>query len=323
MALVHAYRYRKHKSLDKLFKCNICKNPFIDPVSTKCASKQHTFCRQCIETYLGTCEYCPSCRQKMSKDDLTSNNNEILQEMLNKLPIQCLYCKEKRLKRGDFDAHYRETCREVNVPCSTANNKCLWKGPRRELQKHLDTCPLYLLRDQLADLFTAKQQMEEKIEQYAVESARQNDIITELQKQNQNMENNLKKYQTVIIQVFDYMKQTMGKADEQKHEDRHAEFYCGSTMKIQSNQKNLDHSSLNIDSSIPSRTEEKKLVLMSTPMNSKSIYEHHQMIANVVYAFFRRFRQATTERRSVYGSASSSKFRSHCFFHKCTMWCCS
>ncbi|CAF1091172.1 unnamed protein product [Adineta ricciae] len=210
----------------------------------------------------------------MSKDDLTPNTNELLQDILNKLRIKCSYCKEKRLTRGDFDTHYRETCQEVAVQCSSANDKCPWKGPRRELQKHLEKCFFYLFRDQIAESYTAQQQMNDKIEQLAAENARQNGVIIEQQKQCQYVQNLLENFQASIAQILNCIEQTSGIVDQQKYENRPAEFYCGSTPEIQNNQKNPNHSSINIDSSLASETVGKKLALISTQINDDFDEQH-------------------------------------------------
>ncbi|CAF1091040.1 unnamed protein product [Adineta ricciae] len=132
-------------------------------------------------------------------------------------------------------------CQEVIVQCSSANDKCSWKGSRRELQKHLEKCVFYLFRDHIAESYTALQQMNDKVEKLAADNVRQNGIIIEQQKQLQDLQNRLQNFQASIAQFLNYIQQTAEKVDEQRYEDRPAEFYCGSTLEIQRNQKNPNH----------------------------------------------------------------------------------
>lgn len=53
--------------------CPLCLSEFSDPVSLRC---QHTFCRECIKTYLATCNgtgKCPECRHPFTRKHIKAN----------------------------------------------------------------------------------------------------------------------------------------------------------------------------------------------------------------------------------------------------------
>jgi hypothetical protein len=100
-------RFVEVNKVSKYLYCSICMEVFNDPVQGPC---QHTFCRQCIESYFGKAAKvnCPQCRIKIEKKNL--RKNMLAYQLINDLSIFC------------------------------SNNGCEWKGPLDEITIHLPNC---------------------------------------------------------------------------------------------------------------------------------------------------------------------------------------
>jgi len=61
----HLYDY--FQPIDDDLTCEICLQPLVDPVDTKCG---HTFCARCIKNYLKLQNKCPNDRNILKVDDL-------------------------------------------------------------------------------------------------------------------------------------------------------------------------------------------------------------------------------------------------------------
>ncbi|CAF2425710.1 unnamed protein product [Rotaria sp. Silwood2] len=129
-------------SIDNYLKCPICTDPFLDPVSTPC---EHTFCRQCILTWLELSKTsCPSCRETLSKKDLTSISVIFIHGMLNEIQVKCILCGAINLQRGNFQNHINNLCPKADVSCSTnSDTSCSWIGSRDQLEIHQSECQTY------------------------------------------------------------------------------------------------------------------------------------------------------------------------------------
>ncbi|CAF2619132.1 unnamed protein product [Rotaria sp. Silwood2] len=129
-------------SIDNYLKCPICTDPFLDPVSTPC---EHTFCRQCILTWLELSKTsCPSCRETLSKKDLTSISVIFIHGMLNEIQVKCTLCGAINLQRGNFQNHINNLCPKADVSCSTnSDTSCSWIGSRDQLEIHQSECQTY------------------------------------------------------------------------------------------------------------------------------------------------------------------------------------
>ncbi|CAF4187816.1 unnamed protein product [Rotaria sp. Silwood2] len=129
-------------SIDNYLKCPICTDPFLDPVSTPC---EHTFCRQCILTWLELSKTsCPSCRETLSKKDLTSISVIFIHGMLNEIQVKCTLCGAINLQRGNFQNHINNLCPKADVSCSTnGDTSCSWIGSRDQLEIHQSECRTY------------------------------------------------------------------------------------------------------------------------------------------------------------------------------------
>ena len=61
----HLYDY--HQPIDDDLTCEICLQPLVDPVDTKCG---HTFCARCIKNFLKLQNVCPNDRNQLAASDL-------------------------------------------------------------------------------------------------------------------------------------------------------------------------------------------------------------------------------------------------------------
>ena len=137
------YDYMNKEEIDKDLLCSMCRNPLIDPVSTKCQPDPHTFCRLCIENYLKVDSNCTfsSCDQTICCENVTLVKSQSLHSKLDALLVKCLGCDESGFKRVDFNAHYNETCSKINIPCQWRDIGCSWRRPKDKLEEHLKYCP--------------------------------------------------------------------------------------------------------------------------------------------------------------------------------------
>jgi hypothetical protein len=152
MATNSSYEYMNEESINERLKCSICVRPYNDPVSTNCKSKKHTFCRHCIEEWIGRNPSCPTCREALAIPDLTPITDGFLIDMLNELQIRCQFCQQAGLERGNFIDHISKGCLKVNISCPSADIKCPWTGSRDQLDQHLSACIFNPLRPLITEL---------------------------------------------------------------------------------------------------------------------------------------------------------------------------
>jgi hypothetical protein len=84
MADDSGYEYMNEESINELLKCPVCFKPFVDPVSIRCRTKPHTFCRHCIEERTRDNSSCPKCHEKLHIEELTPVTDGIIIDMLKK-----------------------------------------------------------------------------------------------------------------------------------------------------------------------------------------------------------------------------------------------
>jgi hypothetical protein len=162
----NGYEYMNEESINELLKCPICTRPFIDPVSTKCDTKPHIFCRCCIEERVrSNSSSCPSCHQNLSIQDLTLITDGIIRDMLDQILVKCLGCEQTELKRSNFDAHKKEVCPKVDVICPSSDIRCSWRGSRAQLDQHVNSCVFNLLKPLIIELQNDNQQLRDQVEQ--------------------------------------------------------------------------------------------------------------------------------------------------------------
>jgi formylmethanofuran dehydrogenase subunit E len=139
------YKYINLSSINEYLRCYICHYPLLDPVTSpdgRCC------CRSC---YTG------------NESDIKSVNERIVLQMLDDIPVQCLRCDETNIKRGDFQLHEQNFCKQAEVPCKSADIKCPWIGTRQELGAHLKDCVYEPLRPALSEIINENKQFHEKI----------------------------------------------------------------------------------------------------------------------------------------------------------------
>ncbi len=157
------YEYINKTSIDPELICIICSAPFNDPLCTPC---DHTFCRECITGWTNTgIGECPVCRQKLVSIDNLVQASRVVRNMLDQLPVKCIFCGKTGLRRSDFSYHRSTACSKAHVPCPSANIKCPWKGPQDQLNNHVATCVFQPFRTILTELMAKNQQLEEQMKQ--------------------------------------------------------------------------------------------------------------------------------------------------------------
>ena len=170
MATDTNYEYTDENPMEGELTCSICKSLFNDPICTPC---DHTFCRKCITDSIHTGNIgCPVCRQRLVSVNRLVPASRIIQNMLDSLQVKCLFCGKAGVPRGNFKEHVSKECPKVHVPCSAADIKCPWKGPRDQLDVHIQTCVFQPFRTVLTDLITNNQQLEEQNKQQGAQITR-------------------------------------------------------------------------------------------------------------------------------------------------------
>jgi hypothetical protein len=201
------YDYINEESIHERLKCTICCRPFVNPVSTKCKDRKHTFCRQCIEEWIKRDPSCPMCRQQLNNEDLTPFNDGFLIDMLNELKIRCKLCQQSEIERGNFTDHISKACFKVNISCPSADIKCPWTGSRDQLNQHLNTCifnplrPLITeLREQMHGQKTQTEQLKTQINGQQTQINRQQTEIEQLKSQmNQQLQNKIQPLESKFV----------------------------------------------------------------------------------------------------------------------------
>ncbi|ESO97584.1 hypothetical protein LOTGIDRAFT_103997 [Lottia gigantea] len=139
----HLYDY--YQTVDEDLTCQICLQPLVNPLDTKCG---HTFCQRCLKNYLKIQKQCPLDRLPLTIKDC-SPSSILVRRLLDKLLVVCPnvdYCEEV-LTRSELEAHLLHRCRGAVKRCIKASLGCHFQGPRSALQSHLWECPY---RDQQA-----------------------------------------------------------------------------------------------------------------------------------------------------------------------------
>ena len=134
------YEYADETAIYPDLMCVICSEPFREPVCTPC---DHTFCQHCIRHWLESEDFsCPICRTTLLTIQLKQANRIIL-NMLDRIHVKCLACKQTGLQRGTFYHHVAHACPKSKVNCLSTKIRCPWVGQRDELENHLKTCVFY------------------------------------------------------------------------------------------------------------------------------------------------------------------------------------
>lgn len=103
--------------LNEHLTCSICMNLFNKPYSSECG---HIFCKSCVLNWAKTSKSCPVCRNPISR----ISRAIVIENILDDMQVFCIY--------DEFG--------------------CPWEGKKKELQKHLDSCPLEYIRCDLCNV---------------------------------------------------------------------------------------------------------------------------------------------------------------------------
>jgi len=132
----HLYNYKEE--VDEDLTCQICLQPFVEPVDTPCG---HTFCKACLLSYLKVNPMCPLDRKPLNEMVLQPSNL-VLRRLLDKQMVMCPNsdsCTEE-LQRGSLDDHLKYRCSGTLVACQYAGAGCDFRGPKKTMPKHQTDC---------------------------------------------------------------------------------------------------------------------------------------------------------------------------------------
>ncbi len=183
-----AYEYMNETSIDPELICNICQEPFNDPCCAPCGE---IYCRKCISCWIEAQNgSCPHCRQTMSIKSLNKVPRS-LQNMLDRLQVKCIACRQTDLKRSDFDDHFHSVCPKTVVSCPSANSKCSWRGQRDQIHLHLIDCRFLPMKSIITQLIAENQQLKDKVNQLTMQT-------TEQQNENQQLREQIAQLRTQV-----------------------------------------------------------------------------------------------------------------------------
>ena len=134
---MQGFQYVNEDSIDIDLKCCICLDVLFDPGTLSPCN--HSFCRTCIAEKVENSTICPKCLKTASNSNRESGS-DILLERLSELLVQCDYCNQMNIERGDFDVHVSDLCPKAVVCCTASGHQCTWMGPRDERATHLTEC---------------------------------------------------------------------------------------------------------------------------------------------------------------------------------------
>lgn len=148
------YEYINENEIDDELKCAICKQPLDSPVSLSIC--HHTFCKQCIKSWLNHNETCPTCRQVTTsrswrQPSYVPINTRIVLNQLDRLLVRCSFCNETNIQRCHWKNH-EKICLKKVIKCSSADIKCTWEGTRDLLAAHLNDCTFQKVRPIIDEL---------------------------------------------------------------------------------------------------------------------------------------------------------------------------
>lgn len=180
--------YEDTNVLNRQLECNICKEPFTDPVCLPC---HETYCRRCVTNWITrSSSSCPHCRQPISTKDFRAVPHQ-LQNMLDRLLVRCLACGERNIRRGNFDRHIQEVCPQTVISCPADSTRCSWRGKREQVVKHLRNCEFLPMRSIIIQLLDQNQCLENSVNTL-------NDQVSEARTQNQTQQNNFSRQRKLL-----------------------------------------------------------------------------------------------------------------------------
>ncbi len=141
--MVNSYSYMNEDEIDDELKCAICRQPFIEPVSSTLC--HHTFCKECIIACINRERCCPVCRADSYHEHYQPIRSRVLLNQLNRLRVCCDACQAGNIQRGYFQDHI-QNCPNWVIPCTASDIRCEWRGMRNQLANHVRSCPFQRIR---------------------------------------------------------------------------------------------------------------------------------------------------------------------------------
>ncbi|CAF3424861.1 unnamed protein product [Rotaria socialis] len=107
------YEYVNKSNISNDFICEICKNPFIDPVALPEPCEQ-TFCFKCIQLNLENhSQNCLQCNKKSLSNADLKKESLIVRKTLDNLPVKCRSCFQENIRRAKFSQHMQEIYNKI------------------------------------------------------------------------------------------------------------------------------------------------------------------------------------------------------------------
>ncbi|CAF3909813.1 unnamed protein product, partial [Rotaria magnacalcarata] len=212
------YEYVDRENIDPDLICRICRSPLIDPILVQCGD---TYCRLCIEKYMGSGSNCPSqlCNQLLSTDHLTPNPPpRLVISILDKLQVRCQLCKKTNINRGTFDEHIKTSCSEYRIDCPGKNIGCQWFGPRNVYDEHTQTCLFEKLRSMVDILYKVIENQRLDIEKLQKQTEQQTTEIGQQKTEIELQKTKLEQQTTELGQLNTQVAQQKAQLEQQKTE---------------------------------------------------------------------------------------------------------
>ncbi|TSQ81011.1 Ligand of Numb protein X 2 [Bagarius yarrelli] len=104
----HVYEYQDE--VDDELVCHICLQPLLQPVDTPCG---HTYCLQCLSSFLREQDFCPVDRQRVSLQQCRTASL-LVRNLLDKLTVLCPFYSEcqQSMQRCELQPHLHNRCPE-------------------------------------------------------------------------------------------------------------------------------------------------------------------------------------------------------------------
>lgn len=144
------FSYVREDAINKLLRCSICTKPCIDPV-------------------LNTNDQTVSCRLCNTSTNVVPVEKGVLREMLDQLLVTCNKCHQTNLRRIDYFQHRERHCPQRIVSCKAADFQCSWTGTFEQLDQHLLTCPIEMLRPTFTTILARLEQNQTRSERISNE----------------------------------------------------------------------------------------------------------------------------------------------------------
>ncbi|KAB5571236.1 hypothetical protein PHYPO_G00222720 [Pangasianodon hypophthalmus] len=102
----HVYEYQDE--VDDELVCHICLQPLLQPVDTPCG---HTYCLQCLSSFLREQDFCPVDRQRVALQQCRSASL-LVRNLLDKLTVLCPFHNEcqQSMQRCELQPHLHNRC---------------------------------------------------------------------------------------------------------------------------------------------------------------------------------------------------------------------